>query len=81
MVGLGNNGFTNPIISSCLEISSAYNPFSSRFPFPVVIHLHSVCRINDLHNIPPLLPPGDHARVQNSRHLLEYKLFKAIPMV
>ena len=34
MVGLGNNGFTNPIISSCLEISSAYNPFSSRFPFP-----------------------------------------------
>ena len=36
MVGLGNNGFTNPIISSCLEISSAYNPFSSRFPFLVV---------------------------------------------
>ena len=37
MVGLGNNGFTNPIISSCLEISSAYNPFSSRssrFLFP-----------------------------------------------
>ena len=34
MVGLGNSGFTNPIISSCLEISSAYNPFSPRFPFP-----------------------------------------------
>ena len=79
MVGLGNNGFTNPIISSCLEISSAYNPFSSRFSFPVVIHLRNVCRVNGLHNIPPLLPPGDHARVQNSRHLLEYKLFKAIP--
>ena len=31
--GLGNNGFTNPIISRCLESSSAYNPFSSRFPF------------------------------------------------
>ena len=68
-------------ISSCLEISSAYNPFSPRFPFPVVIHLHNVCWVNGLHNIPPLLPPGDHVRVQNSRHLLEYKLFKAIPTV
>ena len=37
MVGLGNNGFMNLIISSCLEISSTYNPFSSRFPFPVTI--------------------------------------------
>ena len=37
MVDLGNNGFTNPIISSCLEISSAYNPFSSRFSFPVAM--------------------------------------------
>ena len=36
MDGLGNNGFANPIISSCLEISSVYNPFSSRFLFPVV---------------------------------------------
>ena len=79
MVDLGNNGFTNPIISSCLEISSAYNPFSSRLPFLVVIHLRNVCRVHGLHNIPPLLPPSKHARVQNSRHLLEYKLFKAIP--
>ena len=39
----------------------------------------STYRVNGLHNIPPLLPPGDHARVQNSWHLLEYKLFKAIP--
>ena len=94
-----------------LEISSTYNPFSSRFPFPVAIHCHNVCRVNGLHNIPPLLPPGVNAlvscsqtafffcmgevsrpeqkavwlcktinaRVQNSWHLLEYKLFKAIP--
>ena len=79
MVGLGNNGFTNPFIPSFLEISSAYNPFSSRFLFPGPIHRRIVCTVNGLHNIPPLLPPGDHARVQNSRHLLEYKLFKAIP--
>ena len=51
MVDLGNNGFTNPIISSCLEISSAYNPFSSRFPFPVAIHRRNVWRVNGLHNI------------------------------
>ena len=72
MVGLGNNGFTNPIISSYLEISSACNPFSSRFPFPVAIHCRNVCRVNGLYNIPPLLPPGNHARVKNSWHLLEY---------
>ena len=80
MVGLGNNDFTNPIISSCQETSSVYNPFSSRFPFPVAIHRRNVCRVDGLHNIPPRLPPGDHARVQNSWHLLEYKLFKAIPI-
>ena len=57
MVSFSNNGFTNPIISSCLEISSANNLFSSRFPFPVAIHHHNVCRVNSLHNIPPLLPP------------------------
>ena len=71
MVGLGNNGFTNPIISSCLEISSTYNPFSPRFPFLAAIHRRNVCRVNGLHNIPPLLPPGDHPCVQNSWHLLE----------
>ena len=75
MVSLGNNGFTNPIISSCLETSSTYNPFSSGFPFPVAIHHRNVCRVNGLHNILPLLPPGNHAHVQNSRHLLEYMLF------
>ena len=37
MVDFGNNGFTNPITSSYLEISSAYNPFSSRYPFPVAM--------------------------------------------
>ena len=79
MVDLGNDGFANPIIPSFLEISSAYNPFSSRFLFPVAINRHNVCTVNGLDNIPPLLPPGDHARVQNSWHLLEYKLFKAIP--
>ena len=78
MVGLGNDGFTNPIIPSFLEISSAYNSFSSRFPFPGPIHHRNVCTVNGLHNTPLLLPPGDHARVQNSWHLLEYKLFKAI---
>ena len=81
MVGLGNNGFTNPIISSCLEISDACNPFSSRFPLPVAIHRRNVCRVNGLHNILPLLPPDDHARVQNIWHLLEYKLFKIIPTI
>ena len=78
MDGLGNNGFTNPIIFSCLEISSAYDPFSSKFPFPVTVHRRNVCRVNGLHSISPLLPPGDHARVQNSWNLLEYKLLKII---
>ena len=75
MDGLGNNGFTNPIICSC----SYHNPFSSRFPFPVTFHHCNVYMFNGLHNIPPLLSHGDHACVQNSWHLLEYKLFKAIP--
>ena len=79
MDGLGNNGFTNPIISSCLEISSTDNPFSPRFPFPVAVHHCTVYRVNSLHNIPPLLPPGDHTHVQNSWHLLEYKLLRTIP--
>ena len=73
-----NNGFTNPIISSCLEIRSAYSPFSSRFLFPVATHLCNVCKVNSLHNIQHLLPPADHPCVQNSWHLLEYKLFKII---
>ena len=60
MVGLGHNGFTNPIISSCLEISSTYNPFSTRFPFPVAMFAGLTACIL-----------GDHARVQNSWHLLE----------
>ena len=79
MIGFGNNGFINPIISSCLKISSAYNPFFSRFPFQVANHHRNVCRVNCLHNILPLLPPGDHVHVQNSWHLLEYKFFQAIP--
>ena len=67
MVGLGSNGFTNPIISSCLEISSTYNQFSSRFLFAIAIHHHNVCRVNSLHNMPLLLPPGDHALVSHSQ--------------
>ena len=56
MGGLGNNGFTNPIISTCLKISSAYNSFSSRFPFPVAVHRCNAYRVSGLHNILPLLP-------------------------
>ena len=54
-----------------LEISSIYNPFLSRFPFPIAFHHCNVYRFNGLHNIHPLLPPGNHARVQKSWHLLE----------
>ena len=61
--------------------SSIYNPFSSRFLFPVAFHCGNIYRFNGLHNKPPLLPLGDHACVQNSWYLLEYKLFKAIPML
>ena len=50
MVDLGNDGFTNPIIPSFLEISNAFNPFSSRFPFPVATNRHNVCTVNGLHN-------------------------------
>ena len=32
-----------------LEISSVYNPFSSRFPFPVAFHRCNVYRFNGLH--------------------------------
>ena len=67
MVGLGNNGFNNPIISCCLEVSSAYNPFTSKFPFPAAIHHHNVCSVDGLNKIPPLLPPGNYARVQTKQ--------------
>ena len=53
------------------EISNVYNPFSSRFPFPSAFHHRNVCRLNGLHTIPPLLPPGDHACVQKSWYLLQ----------
>ena len=43
------------------EISNIYNPFPSRFPFPFAFHHCNVCRLNGLHTIPPVLPPGDHA--------------------
>ena len=50
MVGLGNNGVTNPIISSCLEISIAHTiRFPLDFPFPFAIHRRNVCRVNGLH--------------------------------
>ena len=42
-----------------LKICSVYNPFPSRFPFPVTFHCCNVYRFNSLHTIPPLLPPGD----------------------
>ena len=35
-----------------LEISSLYNPFSSRFPFPVASHRYNVYRFSDLHITP-----------------------------
>ena len=54
-----------------LEISRVYNPFSSRFPFPLAFHRCNIYRFNGLHNTPPLLAPGDHAHVQKSWHLLE----------
>ena len=54
-----------------LEISSIYNPFYCRFPFPVAFHHCNVYRSSGLHAIPPLLPPRDHARVQKNWHLLE----------
>ena len=54
-----------------LQISSVYNPFSSRFSFRVAFHHCSVDRFNGEHTIPPISPPGDHARVQKSWHLLE----------
>ena len=78
---LGQQSLHYPIISSCLEISSAYNPFSSRFPFPVAVHHCNGYRVNGLHNILPLLPPGNYAHLQNSWHLLEsyHKLFETIP--
>ena len=72
------NGFTNPI---ALEISSVYNPFSSRFPFPVVFHRCNVYRFNSLHTIPPLLPSGDHAHVQKELVFIRIILFKTIPML
>ena len=75
MDGLGNNGFTNPIISSCLQISSIYNPFSSRFSFPVAFHHCNIYRLNGLHNKPPLLLPGNHARMQNSWNISYLRLF------
>ena len=51
MDGLGNNGFTNPIISPCLEISSAYNPFPLDFHFlsQFIVAMFQ-CRVNGLHN-------------------------------
>ena len=46
-----------------LEISSIYNPFSSRFLFPIAFYRCNVYRFNGLHtiNYTALLPPGDHA--------------------
>ena len=54
-----------------LEIRSVHNPFSSRFSFPVAFHCCIVYRFTGLHTIPPLLLPGNHARMQKSWHLLE----------
>ena len=54
-----------------LEISSIYNPFSSKLLFPVAFHPCNLYRFNGLHTIPHLLPPGNHACVHKSWHLLE----------
>ena len=60
-----------------LEISSVYNPFSSRFSFPVAFHRRNAHRFNGLHTIPPFLPPSDHAHVQELA-FTRIKLFKTI---
>ena len=49
---------------AALENSNLYNPFSSRFPFPVVFHRCNVYRFDGVHTTLPLLPPDNHARVQ-----------------
>ena len=80
MVDLGNNGFTNPIISSFLEISAHTIHFLLDFRFLSQLIVTMFARLTDciIDVYTALLPPGDHALVQNSWHLLEYKLFKAI---
>ena len=47
-----------------LENSNLYNPFSSRFPFPVIFDRCNVYRFNGVHTTPPLLPSDNHAHVQ-----------------
>ena len=111
MDGLGNlNGFTNPIISPTQKlVAHRLQSIFLQISVPVAVHHCNVYRINSLHNIPPLLPPSNHALssrrqttffqkhwgrerkkavwlcktnhacVQNSWHLLEYKLLKTIP--
>ena len=61
-----------------LEISSVYNPFSSRFLFPVAFHRCNVDRFNGLHTIPPLLPHGNNACVAKELVFIRIKLFKTI---
>ena len=73
-VGLDNNGFTNPIISSCLVHTICF-PLDFRFLLQFIVVMFAgltACIIA----IPPVLPPGNHAHVQNSWHLLKYNLFK-----
>ena len=48
-----------------LKISGVYNPFSSRFPFPVTFHRYNGYKLNSLHNIrTTLFQSGNHARAQ-----------------
>ena len=78
--GLGHRTVALPIQLSlpALEISSVYNPFCPRFPFPVAFHHCNVYSFNGLHTIPPLLPPGGHAHVQELA-FIRIKLCKTIP--
>ena len=57
-----------------LEISSIYNPFSSRFPFPVAFNRCNIYWFNGLLTIPLLLLPGNHPCVQELA-FIRIKLF------
>ena len=67
-----------PLPALKLVVYIIYFPLDFCFLSHFIVAIY-VYRFNGLHIIPPLLPPGDHACVQKSWHLSEYKLFKTIP--
>ena len=78
MIGLGNNGFTNSIISS-LVAHTIHFPLDFLFLLEFIVVMFAGLTACLIYHPFYLLPPGNHAHVQNSWHLLEYKLFKTIP--